>query len=164
VKEKSVFGFFVLFRGVALQRADRLSTQLLLAMSEEMLMHFSSNSNQSDPSLPVKLAKLEARMAGKATSTPVQSSWQSSPVKAAAIEEVVGPSSSSTDSDDDIGGEFLIQPNPQKRQRYNDGEEKSVFKQSEMEIGLPLNLWIFKLAAGKSQARRGLTAVEGVVQ
>jgi len=131
VKEKSVFGFSVLFRGVALQRADRLSTQLLLAMSEEMLMHFSSNSNQSDPSLPVKLAKLEARMAGKATSTPVQSSWQSSPVKAAAIEEVVGPSSSSTDSDDDIGGEFLIQPNPQKRQRYNDGEEKSIFKQSE---------------------------------
>lgn len=71
-------------------------------------MHFSSNSNQSDPSLPVKLAKLEARMAGKATSAPVQSSWQSSPVKAGATEEAVGPSSSSTESDDDIGGEFLI--------------------------------------------------------
>lgn len=110
---------------------QRQAIQLLLAMSEEMLMHFSSNSNQSDPSLPVKLAKLEARMAGKATSAPVQSSWQSSPVKAGATEEALGPSSSSTESDDDIGGEFLIQPNPQKRQRYNEEDEMSVFKQSE---------------------------------
>lgn len=130
MKVKSVFGFSVFPRGVALQKADRSATQLLLAMSEEMLMHFSSNSNQSDPSLPVKLAKLEARMAGKATSAPVQSSWQTSPVKAGVTEEVVGPSTSSTDSDDDIGEEFLIQPNPQKRQRCND-EVKSVFHQPE---------------------------------
>ena len=102
MKVKSVFGFSVFLRGVALQKADRPATQLLLAMSEEMLMHLSSNSNQSDPSLPVKLGKLEARMAGKATSAPVQSSWQTSPVKAGVTEEVVGPSTSSTDSDDDV--------------------------------------------------------------
>ena len=38
-------------------------------MSDDMLMHFSSNSsNQSDQSLPTKIAKLEARMAGKVPS------------------------------------------------------------------------------------------------
>lgn len=95
-------------------------------------MHFSSSSNQSDSSLPVKLAKLEARMAGKAPSAPVQANWQSLPAKAGAVEEVVLPSSSSTDSDDDMGGEFLIQANPHKRQRCNDGEETSIFHQAEV--------------------------------
>ncbi|KAH9322804.1 hypothetical protein KI387_017443, partial [Taxus chinensis] len=103
-------------------------------MSEEMLMHFSSSSNQSDSSLPVKLAKLEARMAGKAPSAPVQTNWQTPPVKAGVAEEVVAPSSSTTDSDDDMGGGFLIQANPHKRQHYNgnSGEETSVFQQSEL--------------------------------
>ena len=41
-------------------------------MSDDMLLHFSSNSsNQSDQSL--KIAKLEARMVGKASSAAVSS-------------------------------------------------------------------------------------------
>ena len=41
----------------------------VITMSDDMLMQFSSNSsNQSDQSLPTKIAKLEARMVGKASS------------------------------------------------------------------------------------------------
>ncbi|XP_039030319.1 serine/threonine-protein kinase TOUSLED-like [Hibiscus syriacus] len=39
-------------------------------MSDDVLLHFSSNSsNQSDHSLPTKIAKLEARLVGKASSS-----------------------------------------------------------------------------------------------
>lgn len=65
-----------------------------------MLMHISSNSsNPSDPALPSKLAKLEARMVGKSTTS--SPGFQSSgwPAKFAASEEL--PASSS-DSDDDV--------------------------------------------------------------
>ncbi|KAJ4972096.1 hypothetical protein NE237_005195 [Protea cynaroides] len=102
-------------------------------MSEDMLNHFSSNSsNQSDPSLPTKLAKLEARMAGKASSTTtVQATWPSvSSAKFGAMEDSAEPSTSS-DSDDDNGGEFLIQPNTQKRKRFEEDNPSSVFQQSE---------------------------------
>lgn len=75
-------------------------------MSDDMLVHFSSNSsNQSDQSLPTKIAKLEARMVGKASSTAAQQSgW--SPVPSAgkfggAAEDLAEPSTSS-DSDDDV--------------------------------------------------------------
>ncbi|KAI3756668.1 hypothetical protein L1987_56490 [Smallanthus sonchifolius] len=45
-------------------------------MSEDVLLHFTSNSsNQSDQSLPSKIAKLEARMVGK-TSAAVVSTLQ----------------------------------------------------------------------------------------
>lgn len=74
--------------------------------SDDMLMHFSSNSNQSDSSLPTKLAKLEARMAGKGSSSavaPVQAQWQSgSAVKFEGMKDCADPLSSSDSDDDDV--------------------------------------------------------------
>ncbi|KAK1270738.1 Serine/threonine-protein kinase TOUSLED [Acorus gramineus] len=117
-------------------------------MSEDVLMHISSsNSNPSDPSLPSKLAKLEARMAGKGSSSsssapppppPLTAAQQPSPWSGVtsvkfrvAEEEVLGPSTSS-DSDDDTGVEFLIQHNTQKRQRTSEDEKALLlFQQSE---------------------------------
>ncbi|XP_058086728.1 serine/threonine-protein kinase TOUSLED isoform X1 [Magnolia sinica] len=105
--------------------------------SEDMLMHFSSNSNQSDPSLSNKLAKLEAQMAGKgssATSAPTQTlQWQqsSSLSKFGGNPEEFPEPSTSSDSDDDIGGEFLIQANIQKRQRLQEDYETALVQQSE---------------------------------
>jgi tousled-like kinase len=94
-----------------------------VAMSDDMLIHFSSNSsNQSDQSLPTKIAKLEARMVSKASSAPPaqqqqqpppappqqqqqQPTWASVSSGAAAkfggTEELAEPSSSS-DSDYDV--------------------------------------------------------------
>ena len=81
-------------------------------------MHFSSNSsNQSDQSLPTKIAKLEARMAGKVPSVtpappvqlqqqqqqPIWSSVSSGP-KFGPPEELAG----SSDSDDDVGFSRVI--------------------------------------------------------
>lgn len=83
-------------------------------MSDDMMIHFSSNSsNQSDQSLPTKIAKLEARMVGKASSvasTPVQPqqlqqqpTWSSisSTVKFGPAEDL-SEQLSSSDSDDDV--------------------------------------------------------------
>lgn len=77
-------------------------------MSDDMLLHFSSNSsNQSDQSLPTKMAKLEARMVGKTSSIqpPAQSQSTrtsvSSAVKFVATENLIEPSTSS-DSDDGV--------------------------------------------------------------
>ncbi|XP_058743171.1 serine/threonine-protein kinase TOUSLED isoform X1 [Vicia villosa] len=76
-------------------------------MSDDMLVHFASNSsNQSDQSLPTKMAKLEARMAGKASSAVSQQpGWPSVSSSAGKFggpaEEIVKPSPSSSDSDDD---------------------------------------------------------------
>ena len=67
-------------------------------MSDEVLMHLSSNSNPSDSNLPIKIAKLEARMAGKTTSNASQSY---SSVKFGQSEELSEPSTSS-DSDNDV--------------------------------------------------------------
>ncbi|KAK9939276.1 hypothetical protein M0R45_015977 [Rubus argutus] len=99
-------------------------------MSDDMLMHFSSNSsNQSDQSLPTKIAKLEARMVGKASSAPPaqpqqqlqQSAWSSlSPAPKFATADLAAEPSTSSDSDDDNGGEFLIQANTQKRQKLQE--------------------------------------------
>ncbi|XP_042479030.1 serine/threonine-protein kinase TOUSLED-like isoform X1 [Macadamia integrifolia] len=102
-------------------------------MSEDMLIHFSSNSsNQSDSSLPTKLAKLEARMAGKGSSTtPVQATRSSvSSAKFGSMEDSAEPSTSS-DSDDDNGGEFLIQANTQKRQKFEEDDLTTDFQHSE---------------------------------
>lgn len=76
-------------------------------MSDDMLVHFASNSsNQSDQSLPTKMAMLEARMAGKASSIssqqPVRLSVSSAVKFGGPAEEIVEPSSTSSDSDDDV--------------------------------------------------------------
>lgn len=80
-------------------------------MSDDMLLHFSSNSsNQSDQSLPTKIAKLEARMVGKAplaapAAAPVQAAWPavSSVANYGVAEDLV-----SSDSDDDVSPEFCL--------------------------------------------------------
>ncbi|WCJ40200.1 Serine/threonine-protein kinase TOUSLED [Euphorbia peplus] len=108
-------------------------------MSDDMLVHFSSNSsNQSDQSLPTKIAKLEARMAGKASSVlsnPAQAQQQQQPTWSSVSSTVKFGSSgalpeqmSSSDSDDDNGAEFLIQANTQKRQRIQDDKSSSSFE------------------------------------
>ncbi|OAY37471.1 serine/threonine-protein kinase TOUSLED isoform X4 [Manihot esculenta] len=112
-------------------------------MSDDMMIHFSSNSsNQSDQSLPTKIAKLEARMVGKASSvasTPVQPqqlqqqpTWSSisSTVKFGPAEDL-SEQLSSSDSDDDNGGEFLILANTQKRQRIQEDNNSSAFEHLE---------------------------------
>ncbi|XP_008789869.2 serine/threonine-protein kinase TOUSLED [Phoenix dactylifera] len=99
-------------------------------MSDDIVMHLSSNSNPSDPSLPSKLAKLEARMVGKSASLPsVQSARQPAPPPARFAEHEELPESSS--SDDDNGGEFLIQHNTQKRRRIEEDGHIRALQQSE---------------------------------
>lgn len=83
-------------------------------MSDDMLMHFSSNSsNQSDQSLPTKIAKLEARMVGKPPAAQQQqhqhqhqqhATWAalSSTARSVAAAEDLAQESSSSDSDDDV--------------------------------------------------------------
>ncbi|XP_019461830.1 PREDICTED: serine/threonine-protein kinase TOUSLED isoform X1 [Lupinus angustifolius] len=112
-------------------------SEVAAAMSDDMLMQFSSNSsNQSDQSLPTKIAKLEARMVGRGSSNASQQSTRSpapSPASkfAGVAENVVEPSTSS-DSDDDNGGEFLIQANTQKRQRHEEHASSNVFERAEV--------------------------------
>ncbi|OEL31276.1 Serine/threonine-protein kinase TOUSLED [Dichanthelium oligosanthes] len=89
------------------------------AAGEDIVQHLSSNSNPSSS----KLAKLEARMAGKAVSAP--SSPPHHPVAASApavafMDQEELPETSS--SDDDNGEEFLIQKNTMKRPRSPDGD------------------------------------------
>nr|XP_009613849.1 serine/threonine-protein kinase TOUSLED-like isoform X1 [Nicotiana tomentosiformis]XP_009613851.1 serine/threonine-protein kinase TOUSLED-like isoform X1 [Nicotiana tomentosiformis]XP_018629891.1 serine/threonine-protein kinase TOUSLED-like isoform X1 [Nicotiana tomentosiformis]XP_018629892.1 serine/threonine-protein kinase TOUSLED-like isoform X1 [Nicotiana tomentosiformis] len=107
-------------------------------MSDDMVIHFASNSsNQSDQSLPTKIAKLEARMVGKASSTTTSraTSW-SAPAKFG-----LGPGpadnvaelavSSDSDDDDDNGREFLIQANTQKRRKLEDDNSSTSFEHVE---------------------------------
>lgn len=112
-------------------------------MSDDMLIHFSSNSsNQSDSSLPSKIAKLEARMVGKPSSAATagaaqqppqqpqqQPAWisVSSAAKFVATEEL-SEASIYSDSDDEAEGEFLIRANTQKRQKVNQDENSLVFE------------------------------------
>ena len=88
-------------------------------MSDDMLMHFSSNSsNQSDQSLPTKIAKLEARMAGKVSSVypapPVQlqQQQQKQPIwSSVSPGPRFGPPeelAESSDSDDDVSFHVVI--------------------------------------------------------
>ncbi|CAN0858179.1 Serine/threonine-protein kinase TOUSLED [Linum grandiflorum] len=100
-------------------------------MSDDMMIHFSSNSsNQSDQSLPTKIAKLEARLVGKTSSAAPstqqsqQPTWPTFPLgaKFGSADELAG----SSDSDDDNEGEFLIQANTQKRQRLQEDDNSSV--------------------------------------
>lgn len=86
-----------------------------------MLMHFSSNSsNQSDQSLPTKIAKLEARMVGKTSSAAAsttctsataaiavlpqqhQVAWSSISSTTKFVADELAEPSTSSDSDDDV--------------------------------------------------------------
>ncbi|KAG8471544.1 hypothetical protein CXB51_036684 [Gossypium anomalum] len=120
-------------------------------MSDDMLLHFSSNSsNQSDNSLPTKMAKLEARLVGKVSSAtgsqqppqtqqlqqqqqqqqqPVWSSLSSASKFVSADD--LSEASSSSDSDDENGGEFLIQANTSKRQKIQGDGNLPVFEHVE---------------------------------
>lgn len=78
---------------------DLIPLLFFLRMADDMVIHFASNSsNQSDQSLPTKIAKLEARMVGKASSVTSQANSWSSP---AMFENVAEPATVSSDSDDD---------------------------------------------------------------
>lgn len=95
-----------------------------------MVIHFASNSsNQSDQSLPTKIAKLEARMVGKASSVTSQANSWSSP---AMFENVAEPAAVSSDSDDDDNGvEYLIQANTQKRRKLEEDDSSTSFDRVE---------------------------------
>lgn len=96
-----------------------------------MVIHFASNSsNQSDQSLPTKIAKLEARMVGKASSVTSQANSWSSP---AMFENVAEPAavSSDSDDDDDNGVEYLIQANTQKRRKLEEDDSSTSFDRVE---------------------------------
>ncbi|KAL2507397.1 Serine/threonine-protein kinase TOUSLED [Forsythia ovata] len=109
-------------------------------MAEDMLMHFSSNSsNQSDQSsLSSKMAKLEARMVGKepsAVATQTKAQARAQPTSPPAPVKFGGPLDSlpeslvhSDDSDDDNGGEFLIQAKTQKRLKVKEHSGSTVFE------------------------------------
>nr|KJB09172.1 hypothetical protein B456_001G127300 [Gossypium raimondii] len=111
-------------------------------MSDDMLLHFSSNSsNQSDHSLPTKIAKLEARLVGKASSASAaqqpqqqqqQPPWSSlSSASKFVSAEDLPEASSSSDSDDENGGEFLILANTQKRRKVQGDDNLLVLKHAE---------------------------------
>ncbi|KAE8727655.1 Serine/threonine-protein kinase TOUSLED [Hibiscus syriacus] len=116
-------------------------------MSDDMLSHFSSNSsNQSDLSLPTKIAKLEARLVGKASSaTASQQQPQNQQLQQQQQPPCPSPSSaskfvsaedlseaySSSDSDDENEGEFLIQANTLKRQKIQGDNNLPVFQHVE---------------------------------
>ncbi|KMZ67541.1 Protein kinase superfamily protein [Zostera marina] len=94
-------------------------------MSDELLMQLTSNSNPTDnSSLTNKLAKLEARMAGKGSASSVPSPANASqklPVGSTPTMEAMQGVMYSSDSDEDHGGGgYLIQANNQKRQRMSE--------------------------------------------
>ncbi|KAL8501010.1 hypothetical protein ACS0TY_020552 [Phlomoides rotata] len=108
------------------------------AMSEDIIMHFSSNSsNQSDQSS--KIAKLEARLVGKASSAvatqpQVQgqlNSWSAPSKFGGTSNTMVEPLVDSDSDDDDNGGEFLIIANTQKRRKVNEDCDTTLVKHVE---------------------------------
>ncbi|KAJ8552065.1 hypothetical protein K7X08_028508 [Anisodus acutangulus] len=101
-------------------------------MSDDMVIHFTSNSsNQSDQSLPSKIAKLEARMVGKGSSVTSQANSWSAPAMFGAAENVAEPTVSSDSDDDDNGVEFLIQANTQKRRKLEEDNSSTSFEHVE---------------------------------
>ncbi|KAM7275055.1 hypothetical protein ACFE04_016921 [Oxalis oulophora] len=109
-------------------------------MADDMMLHFTSNSsNQSDHSLPDKIAKLEARMVRKAQQLPQQQQYligqtarsSSSSAASKALEDFVETITDSSDSDDDNGGEFLIQANTMKRQKLEECNNTTSFESLE---------------------------------
>ncbi|KAL0908827.1 hypothetical protein M5K25_023336 [Dendrobium thyrsiflorum] len=104
-------------------------------MSDDIVMHLVSNSNSSDPTLPSKIAKLEARMVGKSSSSPsMQAGWQPAPAAKYGGLEDFQASSLSSDSDDDNGGAYLIQRNFQKRKRALEDEHVLVQSEGAMDV------------------------------
>ncbi|CAM8878971.1 unnamed protein product [Rhodiola kirilowii] len=108
-------------------------------MADDMLNHFASNSsNQSDQSLPTKIAKLEARMIGKGIgTTPTPAAITSPALRNAAsmLSEDLPASVSSSDSDDDDNGDaYLIQANILKRQKLNDTASSTGFDHFEQVV------------------------------
>ncbi|KAK4440536.1 Serine/threonine-protein kinase TOUSLED [Sesamum alatum] len=107
-------------------------------MSDDMILHFASNSsNQSDQSS--KIAKLEARLVGKASSAVASqpqvqaqlNSW-SAPARFGGTQESRPESLvDSDDSDDDSGGAFLIQANTQKRRKVEEDSGTTVVEHVE---------------------------------
>ncbi|KAH6789729.1 Protein kinase superfamily protein [Perilla frutescens var. frutescens] len=97
-------------------------------MSDDMILHFSSNSsNQSDQSS--KIAKLEARLVGKASSAvaaqpQVQAqlnSWSAHAKFGGSLDGLPDSLVDSDDTDDDDnGGAYLIQANTQKRRKVDE--------------------------------------------
>ncbi|KAL4567638.1 hypothetical protein LXL04_023227 [Taraxacum kok-saghyz] len=122
-------------------------------MSEDVLLHLASNSsNQSDQSLPSKIAKLEARMVGK-TSTAVVSTLQLPSAQATATRSSISASSASkfganaageicaesldssdSEEDDSNGREFLIQANFQKRRKLADDADSNSAEQNKVAV------------------------------
>ncbi|KMT04990.1 hypothetical protein BVRB_7g171520 [Beta vulgaris subsp. vulgaris] len=144
-------------------------------MSDDMLIHFSSNSsNQSDQSL-TKIAKLEARLVGKGSASgsgpssmplPAQTAWPSAGSSKFGVVDDVGEASTSSDSDDDSGGNFLIQANIRKRQKLQEdnrsisnhaevvGDEKpKTVEETPSKIGVDTNKK--KQGRGRSQGSTG---------
>ncbi|KAM0008905.1 putative non-specific serine/threonine protein kinase [Helianthus debilis subsp. tardiflorus] len=120
-------------------------------MSEDVLLHFTSNSsNQSDSSLPSKIAKLEARMVGKTSTAAVVSAIQIPAAQTATRSSVNSSSviaakfgansaggicaesldSSDSEEDDSNGREFLIQANFQKRRKLTDDADSTASDQT----------------------------------
>ncbi|KAL3693299.1 hypothetical protein R1sor_006950 [Riccia sorocarpa] len=97
-----------------------------VTMHDDVLLQLSSmsNSGPSDPALPIKIAKLEARMAGKASQLVTQSARQEantlSPHPSFVNQLTV---SSSIDSDDEECGGFRLQANPRKRKTMKEWAE-----------------------------------------
>lgn len=84
-------------------------------MSDDVLTHFSSNSsNQSDQSLPTKIAKLEARMVGKPSSAGATVNQSQQSTTWPATTKIAGPPDNmayeplSSDSDDDVSLRILL--------------------------------------------------------
>ncbi|KFK26301.1 hypothetical protein AALP_AA8G230100 [Arabis alpina] len=118
-------------------------------MSEDMVMHFSSNSsNQSDHSLPDKIAKLEARLTGKTSASAkpppqqqpqqlsVWSSSSSAAVKVVASAPAGLSETSISDSDDENTGDFLIRANTKKRQKVQETNNFNVVDHAENTVYL----------------------------
>lgn len=171
--------------GRAPSREERRNFSLLspAAMSDDMLLHLSSNSsNQSDQS--TKFAKLEARLVGKASSAvtsslppppqqqqqqqqqPQQPQARPSVSSASKFADDLVAQSSSSDSDDDIAGEFLIQANTQKRRKvqvddsltFSESVEAvdSLAKMAEtLETKVNFDVGRKKHSRGRSQSGRG---------
>ncbi|KAJ7296141.1 hypothetical protein O6H91_Y141400 [Diphasiastrum complanatum] len=114
-------------------------------MQNDVLQHLSSNSNPSDPALPLKLAKLEARMAGKSASSCISTARhgpESSATLATGYVPVV--EASAVDSDNEGDGEFLIQPNPQKRKVSESTRERTLDLYEEISDGKMITIEDFE--------------------
>ncbi|KAG8062607.1 hypothetical protein GUJ93_ZPchr0003g17793 [Zizania palustris] len=91
----------------------------LSSAGDDIVQHLSSNSNPSSS----KLAKLEARMAGKAVSVPSPPPPHHPVVSSASATMFMDQEElTESSSDDDNGEEFLIQKNTLKRPRSPDGD------------------------------------------